>query len=203
MQLKELFSDMWNVEPLLITTATSGLEPNKDKLLAVATRNPNNEDEPAEVIFQETHGEELIKAQRYHLISDEMMYSKGLSGENFTDALRKRVEGKILLTYNVDFQLAFLSRVLEDPTLRVYDLSVIEQGIRKGLKFDEEEIATFQSAYGSIRNFYFPLPVSSICHHLRMTRQPSPGQLPLERSLDVLQTLYNEASCLEVQLLQS
>ena len=202
MQLKDMLSDVWNVEPLLVTTATTGLDPHKDKLLAVALKDPTT-DFPPTVLFQETHGEELMKAQRYHLISDELMYSKGLDEDSFMEALEGAIRGKTLLTYNTDFQHAFLSIALEDPALRVYDLSVIEQGLRKGIQLDEEEAALFSKAYGSIRSFYYPLPVATICHHLKMTRQPSPGQLPLERSLDVLQKLYNEASCLEVQLLPS
>ena len=65
--MKELF-ELWQQKPLLISTATNGLNTEKDLLLAVATRDP--EAETTARFLRETHGEDLIPAQRYHQITE-------------------------------------------------------------------------------------------------------------------------------------
>ena len=192
---------MWGAQPLLITTATNGLHCEKDKLLAVALVNP--ETGIRDLFFHDTHGQELIEAQKYHCITEEVMNTWGRSTEAFTLLVEEALKDKVLLTYNPQFQYGFLSNLLQDPSLVLYDLSVIEQALRKGLKFDEEEIATPGKFYSACSTVYYPLAVNTICKNLKMTKQPSPGQLPLERSLEILQRLYNEASSKELQLLQS
>lgn len=200
MSLKELF-ELWQQKPLLISTATNGLNAEKDLLLAVATRDP--ESETTVRFLRETHGEDLIPAQRYHQITEELMNTYGLPEDIFLREVENVFKGRLLLTYNTNFQYGFLSRALQEPGLNLYDLSVMEQALRKGLKFDEDEIATPGKFFMACSAVYFPLPVNTICKNLKITKQPCPGQLPLERSLDVLQRLYDEASSQELQLLPS
>jgi len=201
MYLKELF-ELWQQEPLLVSTATNGLNAEKDLLLAVALKKPL-EGKSYELFIRETHGEDLIPAQRYHQLTEELMNSMGLPEEVFLQKTEEALKGKLLLTYNTSFQYGFLSRALQMPDLNLYDLSVMEQALRKGLRFDEEEITTPGKFFMACSAVYFPLPVNTICKNLKITKQPCPGQLPLERSLDVLQRLYDEAFSQEPQLLPS
>lgn len=201
MYLKELF-ELWQQEPILISTATNGLNAEKDLLLAVALKKPL-EGKSYELFIRETHGEDLIPAQRYHQLTEELMNSMGLPEEVFLQKTEEALKGKLLLTYNTSFQYGFLSRALQMPDLNLYDLSVMEQALRKGLRFDEEEITTPGKFFMACSAVYFPLQVNTICKNLKITKQPCPGQLPLERSLDVLQRLYDEASSQELQLLPS
>ena len=201
MYLKELF-ELWQQEPILVSTATNGLNAEKDLLLAVALKKPL-EGKSYELFIRETHGEDLIPAQRYHQLTEELMNSMGLPEEVFLQKTEEALKGKLLLTYNTSFQYGFLSRALQMPDLNLYDLSVMEQALRKGLRFDEEEITTPGKFFMACSAVYFPLQVNTICKNLKITKQPCPGQLPLERSLDVLQRLYDEASSQELQLLPS
>lgn len=202
MYLKELF-ELWQQKPLLVSTATNGLNAEKDLLLAVAIKNPLEESKTYELFIRETHGEELLPAQRYHQLTEEIMNSLGLPEEDFLQKAESALKGKLLLTYNTSFQYGFLSKALQAPDMNLYDLSVMEQALRKGLKFDEEEIAAPGKFFMACSAVYFPLPINTICKNLKLTKQPCPGQLPLERSLDVLQRLFDEASSQELQLLQS
>ena len=167
----------------------------------MGTRDPESDE--THIYMREAHGEELLPAQKYHQITEEMMNTLGVSEYQFAEDVEKALKGRLLLTYNTNFQYGFLSKSLQDPTLNLYDLSVMEQAIRKGLKFDEEEIATPGKFFMGCSGMYFPLPINTICKNLKITREPSPGQLPMGRSLDVLQALYDEVSSQELQLLPS
>lgn len=200
MRLNDLF-ETWGTEPLLISTATNGLRPEKDRLLAVAAQTVS--DAPMETVFNKTTGEELLAAQKYHQITEDMMRDWGRDEKDFLQRVEELFRGKTLFSYSASFQYGFLSRYLEDPSLSIYDLSIVEQALRKGLRFDEEELLTPGKFYQACSAVFYPLPVNSICRNLGTTRQPSPGQLPLERSLDVLLMLYTAASSQDLQLLPS
>ena len=198
MYLKELF-ETWQLEPLLIATATTGLSCVTDKVIALGT----NDTKESKLIFQKVSREELLPAQRYHCISEQQVLQQGLDTPLFVEKVTEALEGKFLMSYNPLFQYKFLSELLEEQDLQIYDLSVIEQAVRKGLSFTEEELVSASSFYKSCTALYFPLSINTICRNLKMAKQPAPGELPLERSLDVLQRLYTSASSREVQILQS
>ena len=199
MQLTELY-ETWDVEPLFLATATNGLDPRKDVVLAVATEGLDGA--PVE-FFNETYGEDLVKAQKFHQISVELMTQFGKKLTDFVDALQDRFKKKMLLSYNAPFQYAFLSALLNEPSMMIYDLTVIEQALRKGLAFTEEELVTPGSFYSACSSHYYPLPVSTVYKRLNVSKQPPPGELPVEWAVDVLQMLYSGVSSKELQLLES
>lgn len=201
MQLKELY-ETWDVEPLFLATATNGLDPKKDKVLAVASATATEEEVPL-VFFNKTLGEDLVKAQRYHQISVELMTQFGREYTDFVEAVQGRFQKKILFSYNAPFQYAFLSALLNEPSMMIYDLTVIEQALRKGLAFTEEELVTPGSFYSACSSHYYPLPVSTVYKRLNVSKQPPPGELPVEWAVDVLQMLYNGVSSKELSLLES
>lgn len=200
MRLKELF-ETWNKNPVLFAIATNGLDPNKDKVLAIALT--SDLDKGLDDLFlNETHGDELMKAQKFHTITEELM-RYAIPESDFIENIKNSFNDAILLSYNAPFQHAFLSSLLQEPSLSIFDLSIIEQALRKGLSFDEEEMATPYGFYQACQARYFPLPVNTICKNLKFSRQPAPGELPVAHSLEILKRLYSEASYPEVQLLQN
>ena len=88
-------------------------------------------------------------------------------------------------------------------SLPLYDLTIIEKAIRNAYAFDTEELATFSSFYAACCHAAMPVPLATLCRNLKMTRQPPPGQLPMERMLDVLQALYNVACLEDISVLPS
>ena len=122
---------------------------------------------------------------------------------DFVEAVQGRFQKKILFSYNAPFQYAFLSALLNEPSLMICDLTIVEQALRKGLSFTEEELVTPGSFYSACSSHYYPLPVSTVYKKLNVPKQPPPGELPVEWAVDVLQMLYNGVSSKELSLLES
>lgn len=204
MQLTELF-DTWGTKPLLMTTATNGLTPGKDKLLGVCIKDP--EFGPSgNLLLNYTTGVELQQSSKFHGISQQDMESAGLQESQFTAELGEVLaeDSIAVLTYNVPFQSSFLGECLPElESLPLYDLTIIEKAIRNDYAFDTEELATFSSFYAACCHAAMPVPLATLCRNLKMTRQPAPGQLPMERMLDVLQALYNVACLEDISVLPS
>lgn len=206
MRLTDLLS-MWGIEQVrLITTATNGLNSMKDRMLGFAGRILTDGDECTEVYLNYTTGIELQAASKFHGISETDMQSQGLSETQFRDKLYDFIIQKnaLVFTYNVPFQTSFISNVLDDlDNIPLYDLTVIEKTLRLAHAFDEEELLTPASFYGACCAYSNPVPVGALCKYLLMTKDPVPGQLPMERMLDVLHRLYSTACLPEVLVLQS
>lgn len=206
MHLTDLLS-MWGIEQVrLITTATNGLNSMKDRMLGFAGRILTDGDECTEVYLNYTTGIELQAASKFHGISETDMQSQGLSETQFRDKLYDFIVRKnaLVFTYNVPFQTSFISNVLDDlDNIPLYDLTVIEKTLRLAHAFDEEELLTPASFYGACCAYSNPVPVGALCKYLLMTKDPVPGQLPMERMLDVLHRLYSTACSPEVLVLQS
>lgn len=204
MLLTELL-DTWGTKPLLMTTATNGLTPGKDKLLGVCVKDPEFSS-GGRLLLNYTTGVDLQQSSKYHGISQQDMQSAGLQEAQFIDELDKLLseDNLAVLTYNVPFQSSFLGECLPDlESLPLYDLTIIEKAIRNTYAFDTEELATFSSFYAACCHAAMPVPLATLCRNLKMTRQPPPGQLPMERMLDVLQALYNVACLEDISVLPS
>ena len=204
MQLTELL-DTWGTKPLLMTTATNGLTPGKDKLLGVCVKDPEFSS-GGRLLLNYTTGVDLQQSSKYHGISQQDMQSAGLQEAQFIDELDKLLSEANLavLTYNVPFQSSFLGECLTElESLPLYDLTIIEKAIRNAYAFDTEDLATFSSFYAACCHAAMPVPLATLCRNLKMTRQPAPGQLPMERMLDVLQALYNVACLEDISVLPS
>ena len=197
MLLTELF-DTWGTKPMLMTTATNGLTPGKDKLLGVCVKDPEFIS-GERLLLNYTTGVDLQQSSKFHGISQQDMQSAGLQETQFKDELDRLLseDSFAVLTYNAPFQISFLGECLPElESLPLYDLTIIEKAIRNAYAFDTEDLATFSSFYAACCHAAMPVPLATLCRNLKMTRQPPPGQLPMERMLDVLQALYNVA-CLE------
>lgn len=204
MLLTELF-DTWGTKPKLMTTATNGLTPGKDKLLGVCVKDPEFSSGDR-LLLNYTTGVELQQSSKFHGISQQDMQSAGLQETQFKDELDKLLseDSVAVLTYNVPFQSSFLGECLPElESLPLYDLTIIEKAIRNAYAFDTEELATFSSFYAACCHAAMPVPLATLCRNLKMTRQPPPGQLPMERMLDVLQALYNVACLEDISVLPS
>lgn len=204
MLLTELL-DTWGTKPLLMTTATNGLTPGKDKLLGICVKDPEFSS-GGRLMLNYTTGVELQQSSKYHGISQQDMQSAGLQETQFKDELDKLLseDNLAVLTYNVPFQSSFLGECLPElESLPLYDLTIIEKAIRNAYAFDTEELATFSSFYAACCHAAMPVPLATLCRNLKMTRQPPPGQLPMERMLDVLQALYNVACLEDISVLPS
>ena len=204
MRLTELL-DTWGTKPLLMTTATNGLTPGKDKLLGVCVKDPEFS-AGDRLLLNYTTGVDLQQSSKYHGISQQDMQSAGLQEAQFIDELDKLLseDNLAVLTYNVPFQSSFLGECLTElEILPLYDMTIIEKAIRNAYAFDTEELATFSSFYAACCHAAMPVPLATLCRNLKMTRQPPPGQLPMERMLDVLQALYNVACLEDISVLPS
>lgn len=204
MLLTELF-DTRGTRPLLMTTATNGLTPGKDKLLGICVKDPEFSS-GGRLMLNYTTGVDLQQSSKFHGISQQDMQSAGLQETQFKDELDKLLseDNVAVLTYNVPFQSSFLGECLPElESLPLYDLTIIEKAIRNAYAFDTEELATFSSFYAVCCHAAMPVPLATLCRNLKMTRQPPPGQLPMERMLDVLQALYNVACLEDISVLPS
>ena len=204
MLLTELL-DTWGTKPLLMTTATNGLTPGKDKLLGICVKDPEFSS-GGRLLLNYTTGVDLQQSSKYHGISQQDMQSAGLQEAQFIDELDKLLseDNLAVLTYNVPFQSSFLGECLTElEILPLYDMTIIEKAIRNAYAFDTEELATFSSFYAACCHAAMPVPLATLCRNLKMTRQPPPGQLPMERMLDVLQALYNVACLEDISVLPS
>lgn len=95
----------------LLSTATTGLSPVEDELLAVSvitlTKDGSKRASNQTLIRKTTSDEKLLKSQEYHGITREKIMIDGMSDELFTQSLAQLVTGEVF-TYNPAFQAAFL-----------------------------------------------------------------------------------------------
>ena len=197
MSLKDWFTQ-WEVSPALLTIATNGLDSNKDRILAYDVGFPDEDKKELRLI--QTSGDELLKAQSIHQISSSDMSFLGRSMEEQKKYLEEVFDKYTVFVYNVPFYYDFVSAFLEDKRIFLYDLSIVEQAVRKEHRFYEDDCVNFKAWYSAASNAFDPMPVRSICRLVGLTRQPSPGQLPLERMLEILTSLYTSSSSKEILL---
>lgn len=194
--LKELL-ETWYKIPVLYSSATNGLDPRKDKLLGYTTRKGDKND----VVLDYTTGVDLLTSQRYHKLTDTDM-QHALQHPDFCEALTKLVtnESTALFTYNTVFQSSFILETLPNlEHVKMYDLTVIEKAIRNKYSFEAEQLVTLDTFYEACNTAVSPVPITLVCKNLRMSKDPSPGQLPMERMVEVLQQLFSSVCDLEVQ----
>lgn len=200
MSLTDWF-ETWETNPVLLTIATNGLDCDTDRLLAFNLYSPLKDKKELRLIY--TTGTELLKSQTIHQITEDDMAFLSRTPEEQKIFLENIVENNILLTYNVPFHYGFVSKFIEARKCNIYDLSIIEQAIRKEHRFYEDDLVNFNSWYNAAQNYYDPLSVKSICRLTGMVRLPSPGQFPLERMMEILTSLYISASSKEILLSKS
>lgn len=196
------FSDLLNqIDPdkkiILLTTATNGLDPNKDRLIGVAVREVKSG-----INFQllrRTDDQDLEKAYDYHKISQSLMRDYGMSDSQFLHYMTDTIDNSFIFTYNPGFQFEFLSQLVDPDTLFLYDQTVIYKALEQGTQFAEEDCMTLPAFYAQCQR-YNPIPVSQLLKKMSMARQPSPGQLPMARMLDVLHRLFVLTSPLPVEV---
>lgn len=205
MRLTELLNGVWFEQPkvCLLATATNGLHGYNDKLLGFAIQDVSVE--TPQVFLKYTVGEDLQKSSQYHKISQIDMQSRGLQKADFDKALKDTLlEHDIVFTYNVSFQSTFIAaQDLDLDRIELYELSIVEKALRNKYAFDSEQLATFSSFYGACCEVAAPVPIATVCRNLHMSKDPAPGQLPMERMVEVLQQLWLSASSQDIVQLQS
>lgn len=200
MSLKEWF-DTWEINPVLFTMATNGLDYEKDKILGFTMYFP--EEDKKEIRLIETSGVDLLKSQPIHMISESDMSFLSMPEPVQRIYMESVMDKYTIFTYNVPFYYGFITNFIEDRKPRIYDLSVIEQALRKEHKAYEDDLVNFNSWYSCISSYYDPLTVRSICRVTGLNRMPSPGQFPMERMMELLISLYTSASSREILLSRS
>lgn len=196
------FSELLNqIDPdrkiILLTTATNGLDPHKDRLIGTAVM-----EFKSGINFQllrKTDEQDLEKSYDYHKISTSLMRDFGMSDSQFLHYLNETIDNSFIFTYNPGFQFEFLSQLVDPDTLFLYDLTVIHKALEQGTQFAEEDCMTLQAFYAQCQR-YNSIPVSQLLKKMSMSRQPGPGQLPMARMLDVLHRLFVLTSPLPVEV---
>ena len=196
-----IFSDLLNnfCDPdkiVLVATATNGLKPQTDRLLGVTIGNQGRQ-----VMFlRQTDLEDLEKAQDYHKISYELMLDTAYEESDFKAAIELKLKDKYVFTYNPSFQYSFLTQVMEEEDLKLMDLTIIYKALEQGMQFSEEDLGSMENFYAACQ-IYNSIPINKLMAKLEMSKAPAPGQLPMERMVQVLQRLLERSYPLEVAAL--
>lgn len=197
MTFSELLSNFCEPDKIaLVATATNGLKPQSDRLLGVTIGNQGNQI----MLLRKTDLEDLEKAQDYHRISYDLMTTAAYGEGDFKSAVELKLKDKYVFTYNPSFQYSFLTQVMEEEDLRLMDLTVIYKALEQGMQFSDEDCGSMENFYAACQ-IYNAIPVNKLVTKLGISRLPVPGQLPMERMVQVLHKLLERSYPLEVSVL--
>lgn len=190
-------------EPTIVTLtiATSGLKLQEhDKIIGFAT----TENEVLNVELNKTFGSELFKAQAFHKISEDIMRDISIEEADFKKALDNVLKKDIVLTYNVPFFEAFINDLYqdEDKEFSLYDITVIYKALLNKYAFDNEQLYSFNDFYNACLSSFTPITIPRLCQMMRFDRNPSPGQLPMERMQQLLTEVFSVISSTDIQRFQ-
>lgn len=120
---------------MLLTTATSGVG-DHDELILVRVADPEEGQE--HTFYRQVSAENVLKTQEYTGIQVEDISRRGMADEAFKAALQDVCQDKLLLTYNVPFQLKYLAPYVE---LKLHSLPLWFKATGTRLPADEQDIA--------------------------------------------------------------
>ena len=184
---------------LLFSTATTGLKPGRDELIAFSY-NKIAEDGSvvSDIIFRGDADMDLLeKSRQYHLLSDDILCEKGLDGDDFGKAIANVMRDCTCLTYRPSFQYSFLDSVvghIDGPYTHLYDLPLLVKGAASKMMFDEfEEANTLVSLEKFLMSVFKTSPsIKSVCERFSISYDVPPSVYPVEHYADCLLALWNK-----------
>ena len=116
-----------------VSTATTGLHAQSDKLIAVAIAKDNGE---RDLLIRETPLDLLMPTSSIHLIDSTLMSNQGLPEESFREAVADALAGCVIFSYFPSFQQAFLGQI--DILEPIYDLPVFVKAAESKMVFPDD-----------------------------------------------------------------
>lgn len=148
MNFQELATSVAEGPLTLFASATTGLKPSEDKLLAASViqleQNGVDIKEARTIVRRIDDDELLLKSSEIHGISRERNMEEGLTDEEFSTELKSLLgSAGPVLTYNPDFLEAFIEPVLPSfQKLRLYSLPLIVKGAEMRQALREDKVKT-------------------------------------------------------------
>lgn len=118
---KTLLEGLIDTPVCFCATATTGIKPATDKLLAFATL----ESGVQRLLIRRLDHDSVLQSLEYTDITEEQVLSEGLDEEDFIDAVQEALKGKTLFTYRPSFHMGFLENTLNELPPRMYDLPLL------------------------------------------------------------------------------
>ena len=184
---------------LLFSTATTGLKPGRDELIALSY-NKIAEDGSvvSDTIFRGDADADLLdKSNQYHSLSASILCEKGLDGDDFGKAIADVMKDCTCLTYRPSFQYSFLDSVvghIDGPYTHLYDLPLLVKGAASKMMFDElEEANTLVSLEKFLMSVFKTSPsIKSVCERFSISYDVPPSVYPVEHYADCLLALWSK-----------
>lgn len=164
-----------------LTTATTGLSPEHDEIIAVRMNGVS-------MYRQNVEADKLLASQEYHKIDAQRLMQYGVPDEDFKEALNNLLGNKIVVSYNPSFQVSFLEPFMEDIPV-IWDVVSLYKGAKSGICVEEcddvlDYLAALQKLATGRKGF------KAFCEALGLTAV-DPALLPLENAERDVRTILN------------
>lgn len=176
----------------LVATATNGLDPRKDQLLAIALKAIalDGTEISNDLLIRTLDRGTILKSSEYHKISFDMATRLGRADEEIKEALKETTDTGLFFTYNPNFQSQFL-----DPFVQVqhmYDLPLLLKGAEMQLFLDTTEVSTLADLEKLFRKLLGKPPsLKNMCKFRDISEHPPFDVLPVVYGTDLLHSLWN------------
>ena len=175
---------------VLLATATNGLKPRYNEILAVSTLVLGPE--PVRTtLFRKVPREVLFQAQDYHKISEQQMLADGLDNVEFRHRFLDIVEKGTVFTFNPDFQQSFLVPLVADGTPFLYDLPLLLKGAEAELGMRETQSNTIEDIFKQLYKILGKAPgLKAMCERRGLDPEAPTSVLPADYAVDCLYAFW-------------
>lgn len=200
---KDLMTDATERTPVMLATATTGLD-DDDELLAVAVLAPpwGGRTTPERRLLVRTVPEDLLlKSQRYHQVTAMYMQAHAVSDEAFREGLAGYLDNCEVFTYNSRFQTDFLTRFLGTPPVReLHNLPLLLKLANMHLRVESRDIADVgQMETLAAKSAGAPPTFKKVCD-VNAAEPLRPPALPVESAVHQLACLWEKFCAVPVEV---
>lgn len=128
--------------PVMLATATTGLNPHLDNLIAVSVIRPA--EQRSELFIHKVPEQDILPSMEYHKFAPSDVMSKGWPTETLKEKLSEVLNGCTCFSYNPEFQQGFLEIVMGEKTPVIYDLPGLLKGAESHMTFKSQDIGNME-----------------------------------------------------------
>lgn len=185
---------------VLFSTATTGLKPGKDSLIAFSYCKINDNGEvKCDTLFNLTcQYDKLEQSMQYHQISADLLDSKGLYNDVFAEQVSKvMMDDAVCFSYRTAFQSGFLDDAIDYQSEKsyeyVFDLPLFAKAAASKMVFDNMEADTLVGLENDLMQIFKVAPsLKKICERFSISYDVPPSVLPVEHYASCLLKLWNK-----------
>lgn len=180
---------------VFLATATNGLDATAE-LIAISAMEPGDA-KPRTYIRKDLQRAEVLQNMQYHKITPELSDREGLIHAEFSEVLNRELQGKLVFTYNTQFQHRFVNPWVARPirdqtTLTMYDLPAFLKFAECQLLLYEKETRDLHKLAAAVTKVIGKPPsVKQTCKLHDIVYDTPDGSLPVTYGVYLLNAFWN------------